>query len=66
MKLIKTEDQTSLQEILAKLVDHPGLSIAEKAELKYWAIEMKPKRVRKTHEEYRVEGDVTETGSMVG
>lgn len=47
MKLINTEAQVALQEVLAKLADHPGLSIAEKAELKYWAIELKPKRVRK-------------------
>ena len=46
MKLLKTEDQADLKQLLESLLEEPH-DVETRARLNYWALEMKPKRVRK-------------------
>lgn len=47
MKLLTTEMQAELQAILSELAVSADVSVTMQANLKYWSIELKPKRVRK-------------------
>lgn len=48
MKTLSTEQQLDLQDLIQGLSNTgTDLSMDEKARLSYWAIELKPKRVRK-------------------
>lgn len=52
MKVLTTEAQQDLQELLDALAtaENLGTSIEQHANLAYWAIELKPKRVRRKSE----------------
>lgn len=47
MKTLSTESQIELQELLTKILQDVSLDSETSAQLNYWAIELKPKRVRK-------------------
>jgi hypothetical protein len=50
MRLLKTEDQQDLQNLLQGIKDDPGVTNLElglKNDLDFWLLELKPKRVRK-------------------
>jgi len=51
MKVLSTEQQTDLRELLVRLTeDGYQADLGDMAQLEYWAIELKPKRVRKKKE----------------
>jgi hypothetical protein len=48
MKVLSTEQQTELQQLIDKLTDSTyQMDNEDHAALTYWSIELKPKRVRK-------------------
>jgi len=59
MKLLSTEQQNDLRELLEKVGSN---NIETEAELQFWRIELKPKRIRKKKEE-SVETGVDNTQS---
>ena len=47
MKLLDTQQQTELRELLEKILDHNSLDLETFNQTNYWVLELKPKRVRK-------------------
>jgi hypothetical protein len=47
VKVLSTEQQGDLQQLIEQISNFDGLDHSIKAELVYWSIELKPKRVKK-------------------
>jgi hypothetical protein len=47
VKLLDTQQQTELRELLEKILDHNSLDLETFNQTNYWVLELKPKRVRK-------------------
>lgn len=51
MKVLSTEQQTDLQKLIENLSDPTfQVDVQDHAQLVYWSLELKPKRVRKSKE----------------
>lgn len=60
MKTLSTEQQVELQELIQSMHDHfpDAYPSIVKADLAYWAIELKPKRVRRREKVLDTETEV--------
>lgn len=56
MKLLNSEQQIELQALIAKIAAIDEFDLETTGQLSYWAIELKPKRVRRKNEEKILDG----------